>query len=342
MLAFLLIACASTQPVAEADSPTSSTTTESGTLASWSGGQITDADLDDDTRFQLQRMEGEYLMNRYQTELQIAEGMAIEKMVETEAAAAGVEIEALLQREVESKITPPTAQEIEVFYQENLARMGGRTLAEMNSTLENVLLEEKRGAALQNWLDDLKTRMDFKIMVPFPEMPRVEVSTDDDYFTGPADAPVTIIEFGEYECPYCARSKEITDQVLEAYGDKVRLVYRDFPLGFHQRAIPAAVAANCAGAQGQYFPMHDLILENQGDLSDEAFKRYAEELKLDIAAWETCLGDPAQIIEIQKDMEDGQKAGVSGTPGFFINGIFLGGALPFETFKAIIDRELEG
>ena len=342
MLATLLFACASTQPVAEADSPAAAETAGTEVLASWSGGEIRHADLDDNTRFQLLKMEGEYLMNRYQTELQIAEGMAIEKMVEAEAAAAGVEIEALLQQEVESKITPPTDESIASFYEENLARMGGRTLEEMKVTLEGVLLEEARGEALQTWLDALKARMNFEVKVRFPEMPRFEVSTDDDPFTDPADAPVTIIEFGEYECPYCARSKEITDQVLEAYGDKVRLVYRDFPLGFHQRAIPAAVAANCAGVQDKYFPMHDLILENQGDLSDAAFKRYATDLGLDLAAWESCLTDPAQVAEIQKDMEDGQKAGVSGTPGFFINGIFLGGALPFETFKAIIDRELEG
>lgn len=342
MLATLLFACASTQPVAEADSPAAAAPAGSGLLASWSGGEIRETDLDESTRFQLLKMEGEYLMNRYQTELQIAEGMAIEKMVEAEAAAAGVEIDALLQQEVESKVTPPTDEAIAAFYADNLPRMGGRTLEEMKSTLQGVLLEEARGEALQTWLDALKSRMNFEVKVTFPDMPRFDVSTDDDPFTGPEDAPVTIIEFGEYECPYCARSKEVTDQVLEAYGDKVRLVYRDFPLGFHQRAIPAAIAANCAGAQDQYFPMHDLILENQGDLSDAAFKRYATDLGLDLAAWETCLKDPAQVAEIQKDMEDGQKAGVSGTPGFFVNGIFLGGALPFETFKAIIDRELEG
>jgi protein-disulfide isomerase len=117
-------------------------------------------------------------------------------------------------------------------------------------------------------------------------------------------------------------------------------VYRDFPLGFHQRAIPAAVAANCAGAQGKYFEMHDRLLANQGNLDDATFKAYAEELNLDMSAWETCLSDPAQVAEIQADLKDGSEAGVSGTPGFFINGVFLGGALPFSTFKAVIDQEL--
>jgi len=296
--------------------------------------------MDENTRLQLTRMESEYLMNRYQTEVQIAEGMALEKMVEAEASSKGKDVETLLRDEVESKISPPTPQEVEAFYQQNLARMGGRSLEEMQATLFGVLLDEKRDGMLKDWLGELKEKHGYSLRVPFPQLPRFSVDADDDPFIGPADAPVTIIEFGEYQCPYCAKSKEITDQVLAAYGDKVRLVYRDFPLGFHARAIPAAVAANCAGAQGKYFPMHDLILANQADLADETFKAYAAQLDLDLSAWETCLADPAQVAEIQKDMADGEAMGVTGTPGFFINGIFLGGALPFETFEVIINREL--
>jgi len=313
---------------------------EATVFASWNEGQVSLSDLDAPTRQQLTRMESEYLMNRYQTEVQIAEGMALEQMVEAEAKSKSMDVETLLRSEVESKITPPTPDEISEFYAQNVARMGGRTLEEMQATLHGVLLDEKRDGLLKDWLSALKERHGFKLEVPFPDLPRFAVTADDDPFIGPEDAPVTIIEFGEYQCPYCAKSKEITDQVLAAFPDKIRLVYRDFPLGFHDRAIPAAVAANCAGAQDKYFPMHDLILANQGNLQDDTFKAYATQLGLDMNQWETCLSDPAQIEEIQGDMADGEAFGVTGTPGFFINGIFLGGALPFETFETIINREL--
>jgi len=337
MLNLLLIACASTPTPAEAESPEAAETT---VFASWNEGQIVLDDLDEPTKLKLTQMESEYLMGRYQTEVQIAEGMALEKMVEAEAQTKSVDVESLLRNEVESKITPPSAEEVAAFYSQNLSRMGGRSLEEMQATLYGVLLDEKRDGLLKTWLGDLKTRHGYTLKVPFPNLPRFNVTADDDPFVGPEDAPVTIIEFGEYQCPYCAKSKEITDQVLAAYPGKVRLVYRDFPLGFHDRAIPAAIAANCAGAQDKYFPMHDLILAAQSNLEDETFEAYAMQLGLKMDTWEACLVDPAQVAEIQKDMKDGEAFGVTGTPGFFINGIFLGGALPFETFETIINREL--
>ena len=131
------------------------------------------------------------------------------------------------------------------------------------------------------------------------------------------------------------------DKVLETYGDDVRMVFRDFPLSFHDRAIPAAVAANCAGEQGKYWEMHDKMMSDQRSLSDSDLMAHATSLELDIAKWETCRSKPEQTAEVMKDFEDGQAVGVSGTPAFFINGIMISGAQPFEEFKRIIDGELE-
>ena len=132
------------------------------------------------------------------------------------------------------------------------------------------------------------------------------------------------------------------DQVMEKYEGKVRMVYRDFPLSFHDRAIPAAIAANCAGEQGQYWPMYDALMSNQRALAESDLTKHATTLGLDLDKWNTCRKDPAQEAEVQKDFEDGTKAGVQGTPAFFINGIFLNGAGPLEQFTAIIDAELAG
>ena len=143
---------------------------------------------------------------------------------------------------------------------------------------------------------------------------------------GPADAKVTIVQFAEYQCPYCGKAGESVDKVMETYGDDVRMVFRDFPLSFHPRAVPAAVAANCAGEQGQYWEMHNRLMSNQRALEDADLTAHAEALKLDLAKWNTCREDPAQAAEVMKDFEDGQEVGVSGTPTFFINGIMISGA----------------
>jgi protein-disulfide isomerase len=172
---------------------------------------------------------------------------------------------------------------------------------------------------------------------------RVKVSEDDDYVKGEKNAPVTIIEFSDYECPFCGRFYSQTlPQIEEKYvkTGKVKMVYRDFPLGFHPKAEPAAIAANCAGEQGKYYEMHDLLFENQPSLSDANYKKWAGELGLDAGKFATCLKDPKQKAEVQKDMRDGQAAGVQGTPAFFINGQLISGAQPFPAFEQAIEAAL--
>ncbi len=172
---------------------------------------------------------------------------------------------------------------------------------------------------------------------------RVNVTADDDPFLGPEDAPVVIIEFSDFQCPFCKRFRDQTlDRILEEYGDKVKFVYRDFPLEqIHPLALNASLAANCAGEQGKYFEFHDLLFENVQDWSTNGdFSKYAEELGLDMEQFNSCLASGKYVEEVKKDLQDGINAGVTGTPAFFINGIPVSGAQPFEVFKSIIDSEL--
>jgi len=168
---------------------------------------------------------------------------------------------------------------------------------------------------------------------------------DDDPYLGEDDAPVTIVEFSDYECPFCTRFYSNTlPELKKTYIDtgKVKFVYRDFPLGFHKQAVPAAVAVNCAGEQGKYFEYHNKIFDSggAGGKGESDYKRWAKELNLDLAKWEKCTSDPKQAAEIQADMRDGSAAGVTGTPGFIINGKLLSGAQPFAAFERIIEAEL--
>lgn len=184
-----------------------------------------------------------------------------------------------------------------------------------------------------------------------PDVPatpeRMSVSADDDPSIGPADAPVTIVEFSDYQCPYCKRFRDQTlDQLLSTYEGKIRFVYRDFPLnGIHPAAQQAAEAAECADDQGQFWAMHDLIFQGQNALAKapgatDLFKVYAAKLKLDMEQFSTCLESGMHASEVQRDLEDGIAYGVNDTPTFFINGQLVSGAVPFATLAELIDQEL--
>ena len=180
---------------------------------------------------------------------------------------------------------------------------------------------------------------------------KVEVSADDDAFLGEENAPVTVIEFSDFQCPFCRSFFNDTLPKLKSeYIDKglVRLVYRDFPLEFHEMAQKYAEAAECAGDQGKFFEMHDKIFgeqaqEGEGTISgitNDDVKKWAREIGLEGSDFDQCLDSDKFAEEVQKDFSDGSTAGVKGTPTFFINGTPLEGAQPFESFKAVIDAEL--
>ena len=174
-----------------------------------------------------------------------------------------------------------------------------------------------------------------------PTPVRFDVSEDDDPALGPADAKVVLIEFGDYQCPFCKRWRlQVFDPLMEKYGDQIRYVYRDFPLtSIHPEALPAAIAANCAGEQGKYWEYHDKLFKGDS-LGHDVYLQYAKELGLDMDAFQACLQDKAQEEEVMKDFRDGLKLGVQGTPTFFINGAPVVGAQPLAVFEAIIAGEL--
>lgn len=168
---------------------------------------------------------------------------------------------------------------------------------------------------------------------------------EDDVFTGNPDAPVTIVEFSDFECPFCAAFYQNTlPQIEENYikTGKVKLVFRDFPLPFHANAQKAAEAAECAGEQGKFWEMHDIIFDNQTTISAADLKNYAINLNLNSIQFNDCLDSGKYADEVGKDMNDGSAAGVTGTPTFFINGEKLVGAQPFSVFEEILDKKLSG
>jgi len=171
--------------------------------------------------------------------------------------------------------------------------------------------------------------------------PRVSVSADDDPSIGPADVNIIIIEFGDYQCPYCKSVDSTVKQILEKYSNNVRFVYRDFPLTeIHQYAQKAAEASECADEQGKFWDYHDKLFENQQTLDTASLKQYAKNIGLNTANFDNCLDTGRMSAEVQKDLTDGKGYGVSGTPTFFINGIELAGTPGISAFEQIINNEL--
>jgi len=160
---------------------------------------------------------------------------------------------------------------------------------------------------------------------------------------GEKDAPVTIIEFTDYQCPFSRRfAKEVLPQIEKNYiqTGKVKFYFRDFPLSFHQYAQKAALAARCANEQGKFWEYHDKIFQNQQNLNEENLKKWAKELDLDLDKFNQCLEEEKYKKEVEKDFANGQSAGVRGTPTFFVNGKIIRGAQPYDQFKKAIDEAL--
>ena len=222
------------------------------------------------------------------------------------------------------------------------------------------IAEQNSNQLTQKDLDDAIAKLELKMMqqrlpTAQPQLP-AKISADNDPTIGNPDAPITIIEFSDFQCPFCARFHVQTlPSLMEEYIEqgKVKLVFRDFPIqNIHPNALPASVAAECANDQGKFKEMHDLLFENQKQWSNletssalSAFVQYASDLQLDEEEFTSCLTEGKHVSEIRKDLEDGRNYGVTGTPGFFIGNDAIGyvelkGAQPFESFKKVIDSQL--
>lgn len=176
------------------------------------------------------------------------------------------------------------------------------------------------------------------------QVTRYEIEEDDDPSYGPANAPITIIEFSDFQCPYCQKwHVDVWSKLLQTFPDQIRLVYRDFPLySIHSEAGPAAAAANCAGEQNNYWEFHELLFTGGMELGRDTYLKYAGSLDLNLTSFEQCLDDNRYEAEVTADYEYALGLGIQSTPTFFVNGIALVGAQPFEVFQEVIELELAG
>jgi len=275
----------------------------------------------------------------YEARRAMIDQIVSESLLDGEAKSRGITREALLEQEVTAKTAAVGDAEVQAFYEQNKPAMQGRTLEQVGPQIKAYLGQQRQQGATNALLQALRQKTDVKITL---EPPRVEVRVDPSApAKGPADAPVQIVEFSDFQCPYCSRAGATMARVVGQYGDKVRLVFRDFPLPFHDKAKPAAEAALCAHEQGQFWNYHDKLFGNQSALAPENLKQYAVDLGLDAGRFNACLDGGQFRATVEGNHRDGAALGVQGTPAFFVNGRFLNGAQPFEAFAAIIDEELQ-
>jgi protein-disulfide isomerase len=258
-------------------------------------------------------------------------------LFEQEAKAKGVSLETLQQTEVLDKVPAPSDEEVKKLFEDNQEQLQGQSFDDVKERLVEFLKGRGTQGRYTTYIAELKKKYPTKIAL---RPPTVEVALGDIPPLGPADAPITIVEFSDYECPFCKKAEVSVAEVKKVYGDKIRLAYRHYPLPFHANARPAAQATLCANEQGKFWPYHDKVMAAE-DLSAANLQQIASDVGLDRAKFDECVAAGRFADQIDKDLAAGQAAGVNGTPAFFINGRMLDGAQPFEKFQEIIDEELE-
>ena len=244
--------------------------------------------------------------------------------------------EEIIRTEVSDKVRNPTEEEVAKFYSENKARISG----DLNSVRNQVaiyLQNESRQRLEQDLSARLRKNANIRWLISEPSQPIQNISVDDDPARGDATAPVTIVEFTDFQCPACAAMHPVLEEVLKSYGNKVRFVVRDFPLNQHEFARKAAEAANAANAQGKFFEYAALLFKNQKALDVPSLKKYASEVGLDRMRFDAALDRGTYAAEVKKDVEDGEMYGVGSTPTIFVNGVQLR-ILSAEGLRAAIDR----
>ena len=323
-------------------------------IAQWNGGSLTMGELRQQLQGDLAQLEQQYLSQQreakitflstqYDMQSQTIDGLANEALLNIEVAASDYNnVDELIEAEVVSKVPEPTDAEVQEFFLAVQRQLQGATLEEVRPMIIQQLKREAARGVIESYMAELQAKYGFTSHLPFPDLPRIPVTTDGDPYLGSQDGPVEIVVFAEYQCPYCATVTPTLERLVEQYPGKLHVVFRDFPLNFHDRAIPAAIAANCAGEQGNdnYWAMHNLLMSDQRNLTDKNFKKWAKDIGLEMGAFQSCLSDPEVEAEVDADYKDGMAAGVGGTPTVFINGLKLTAGPSYDAMKQMIDREL--
>ncbi len=298
------------------------------------GGQTI---YDDDLLPFVQAQVFQLRLQEYELKSKALESLLNQKLLEAEAGKRGIPNAKLLEQEADSKVAEPTEAELQALYivqKEQLKRSFDEIKPQLRQLLKQARLQEAR----QDYYRLLREQAGVSI---FLQKPKVLVAPDPARLRGNPEAPVVIVEFSDFQCPYCRSVEPTLKKVLAKYAGRVSLAHRDLPLrDVHPQAQLAAEASRCAGEQGQFWEYHDLLLENPNKLTRDGLVEQARGLKVDEKQFDSCLSSGKYQAQIEQDRQLGLRAGLTGTPGFVINGNLLSGNLPQEAFERTIEAEL--
>jgi len=273
----------------------------------------------------------------YQMKKQALDNLIDQRLLEAEAKRKGIAADKLLEQEVDAKVAEPTDAELNAYYLAQKTELN-RPFNEVKAQIEPSLRQARVQQARQAFYAHLREQAKVVVLL---SPPRIEVGFDPTRVRGNPKAKVMIVEFSDFQCPYCGRVEATLQSVLAKHPDTVALAYRDMPMSkIHPLARQAAKAARCSGEQGKFWEYHDLLFADQSKLDQDGLMDKARKLKLDEQQFESCLSGEKFEAQIQQDSQDGMRAGVNGTPGFFINGIFLSGSQPERAFENLVQEQL--
>lgn len=298
-------------------------------VAKVSGDNLTIADLQQKEGGKLLQAEYQYYLN----ERKALEELIDNQLLQDQASRENMTLEQLFQDEVYKNVKDPTEDQLEVYYE------GLDTQEPYQAVREDVLQhirELRRTKARAAYVENLRKEAKINIML---QPPSADVDIARAYTRGSQNAPVVLVEFADYECPYCQKVNPQIQQLKKEYGDRLTIVYKDFPLPMHHSSEKAAEAARCAGEQGKFWEYHDVLFYSRM-LDVDALKEHASVLKLDTDKFNNCLDSGAETAAVKKDLEEAKGLGLTGTPSFFVNGHFFSGVVDYAALKDMVNQQM--
>ncbi|MBT9329583.1 thioredoxin domain-containing protein [Paracidobacterium acidisoli] len=293
------------------------------------GSNLTVADLQQQEGGKLLQAGYQYYLN----ERKALEELIDNRLLEDEARKRNISLDELMNTVVYKDVKDPTEDQLEVYYE------GLETQDPYQAVREEVLQhlrELRRTKARAAFIENLRKEAKINVLLMPPS---ADVDTAKAYARGAQNAPVVLVEFADYECPYCQKVNPQIQQLKKEYGDNLTLIFKDFPLPMHHSAEKAAEASRCAGEQGKFWEYHDVLFYSHL-LDVDALKEHARVLKLDGDRFDTCLDSGKEAPEIKKDLDEAKSLGLTGTPSFFVNGHFFSGVIDYAALKDIVNQQM--
>lgn len=334
--AFLLVIvlASSASPACAQKKPTPTPTKSPETVVAELAGQpITTRELEEEVGPRLLSLR----QQEYQLKREAIRELAFRRQRERAAAAAGITVDELMRREVFEKAGTPSEEEVTQILQRYRSQLPPDE-AQAKARVVEVLTQQRLQQREMAFREELLAGVELRVLI---EPPRATMRlAGHEPVKGSAQAPVTIVEFSDFQCPYCARSQAVLQQIRATYGDSVRFVFKQLPLDMHRDARRAAEASLCAADQGKFWELHDWMFSQPNQLAEAQLIEQAGALGLDVERFKQCLTGGEKAALVNRDVQAAQELGISGTPAFVINGRMVMGAQPFEAFKEVIDDEL--